>query len=81
MYEGWKNKATWNVALWLNNDAGLYQSAIDFMGSYTGKTPYIDWVDAAGLRNARTPDNFKFVSKALDYKALNEMFKKDFMGV
>ena len=76
MYEGWKNKATWNVALWVNNDAGLYQSAIDFMSNYTGKTPYIDWVDYAGLRYDRTPDNFKFAGKALDYKALNEMFKE-----
>ena len=80
MHNGWKNKATWNIALWVNNDEGLYKSIIDFMSNYTGKTPYIDWIDAAGLRNARTPDNFKFAGKALDYKALNEMFEEDFVG-
>lgn len=79
-WNGWKNKSTWNVALWINNDAGLYQSVIDFMSDYTGKTPYIDWVDYAGLRSDRTPDNFKFVSQALDYKELDAMLKEDFMG-
>ena len=74
---GWKNESTRNVALWVNNDEGLYKSIIDFMSNYTGKTPYIDWVDYAGLRSDRTPDNFKFVSKALDYKALNEMFENE----
>ena len=24
-YEGWKNRATWNYMLWLNNDYGMYQ--------------------------------------------------------
>jgi len=26
-YNGWKNWATWNVALWLGNDEGLYKIA------------------------------------------------------
>lgn len=27
-YQGWKNYPTWAVALWLDNDRGLYESAI-----------------------------------------------------
>ena len=26
-YNGWKNHATWNVALWINNDQGIYEFA------------------------------------------------------
>ena len=26
-YNGWKNYETWNVALWLQNDEGLYNMA------------------------------------------------------
>jgi hypothetical protein len=30
-YNGWKNIATWNVALWINNDPDLYSGAVVFM--------------------------------------------------
>lgn len=28
-YNGWKNWQTWNVALWLGNDEGLYRAAVE----------------------------------------------------
>jgi len=30
-YNGWKNWATWNVALWLGNDEALYKMARRFV--------------------------------------------------
>ena len=27
-YNGWFNRATWNVALWLGNDEGVYRAAV-----------------------------------------------------
>ena len=27
-YNGWSNYETWNVALWIGNDAGLYELAM-----------------------------------------------------
>ena len=49
-YNGWKNYQTWNVALWLGNDEGLYLMAVEFMRDrairYTdidGNIPADDW--------------------------------------
>ena len=39
-YNGCKNRSTWNVALWIDNDESMYNSAVSFMNKYKGKTPY-----------------------------------------
>jgi hypothetical protein len=75
-YEGWKNYATWNVSLWLNNEYGIYQGAVDFMKDYKGKRPYIDFCIYSGLDVQSTNDRIKWVSDQLDYEALNEMMRE-----
>jgi len=78
-YNGWKNYQTWNIALWINNDEGLYNSAIDYMRNVykgTGKCPYNYFINYAGLKGQRTPDNVSYSGTRLDYKALNEMMKE-----
>lgn len=37
-YNGWKNRATWNVALWLGNDEGMYLDAVETVRRYKAKS-------------------------------------------
>jgi hypothetical protein len=83
-YNGWKNRQTWNVALWINNDEPLYRSAVEYMKKHgtserTGnpsKAPYIGFIRRNGLENERTPDGISFSGSRLDYAALNEMMRE-----
>ena len=77
-YNGWKNYQTWNVALWIGNDEGLYRAAVDYAGrvKLRGKRPsYSGFVASAGLIGERTPDNVSFTGSRLDYAALSEMVR------
>ena len=71
-YNGWKNRQTWNVSLWIANDEALYREAVAFMQTYRGRFPYTAFVKNASMDKDRTPDNIGWLSTRLDYKALNE---------
>lgn len=78
-YQGWKNRATWNVALWVNNDYGLYQSAVEYVKrrKALGKKPsWGGFCKSTGLEYDKTPDGFKFYSTKLDFKALSAMLNE-----
>ena len=65
-YNGWKNWATWNVALWLGNDAGLHKEARRCVR-------YADLVDRLeGMERFRTPDGASYNDPDLDTYALDE---------
>lgn len=73
-YNGWKNYETWNIALWINNDYGLYTAARNFMQAYKGRKPYKDFVaEMFGYYPKRTPDGVRYMNDVLDYRALNSM--------
>lgn len=71
-YNGWKNRETWNVALWIGENP-LYTEAVAFVKDYKGKQPYVDFLESCGLDTQSTPDSIRYVSEALDYERLNEM--------
>lgn len=78
-YNGWKNRQTWNVSLWINNDEYLYNLAVKFMNDSQipdYRKTYKRFIICSGLAEDRTPDNIKFLGTRLDYKALNEMMKE-----
>ena len=75
-YNGWKNRQTWNVALWISNDEPLYRAAVEFMSEKLPQRTYKEFIDVyMGLGKAKTPDGIHWISEALDYTALNEMMR------
>lgn len=75
-YNGWANRATWNVALWIGNDEPLYRAAVDFMNRYKGRQPYRHFIASMGMGDERTPDGFKYGGQKLSYKELNDMMRE-----
>jgi len=76
-YNGWKNRQTWNVSMWINNDESMYRSAVKFMEDNPDpKNPYMAFIINQRLTEERTPDKIAYISSRLDYKALNAMMKE-----
>lgn len=80
-YNGWKNRQTWNVSLWINNDEWLYRQASSFMNlpfksNYQKRCSYVSFIKYISADDERTPDNIKWLGSRLDYKALNEMMNE-----
>ena len=67
-YNGWKNHATWNVALWIQNDEGLYNFA-------TESASYQDFVSDMRVYfdSVETPDKVAWNDSALDIDRLDEL--------
>jgi len=71
-HHGWKNWATWNVALWLGNDEALYKMARRFVN-------YKDLAQAlVDSGTPRTPDGARYADPDLDTYALDEWLMDEF---
>jgi len=71
-YNGWKNWATWNVALWLGNDESLYKMARRFVNY---KDLAQELVDCGA---PVTPDGASYTDPDLDTYALDEWLMDEF---
>ena len=78
-YNGWKNRQTWNVALWIGNEEPLYQSACDYVKrcrSAKRRVTYRTFANSAGLAGDKTPDGIAWTGIRLDYRALSAMLNE-----
>lgn len=70
-YNGWKNWATWNVALWLGNSEALYKIA----RRCVRYTDLVDRLEEAGV--FKTPDGASYNDPDLDTYALDEWLMEE----
>ena len=77
-YNGWANYETWNVALWIGNDEGLYREAVRFMrrDGASSRKPYSDFIEYAGMSGEKTADGVKWDGSRLGLRELNTMMRE-----
>lgn len=76
-YNGWKNYETWNVALWIGNDEGLYNAAKEFVQTHKVGPIYRRFAEFLGeLGITQTPDKVHYLGKGLCYSELNAMMRE-----
>ena len=71
-YNGWANYETWNVALYINNDYGLYTMAKEIAenGGTYGDFCYL----MADCGSYKTPDGVSWTDSKIDGMEVNEVF-------
>ena len=66
-HNGWENYETWNVALWLQNDEGLYNLA-EVAGNYED---FVDALEACSFNSLKTPDGVSFKDPKVNVIQIN----------
>lgn len=70
-YNGWKNYETWNVALWMNNDEGLYE-LVQIVANMEGDYDSFASIMLNDFGTETTPDGVTWDHPTLDYAALTQ---------
>jgi len=77
-YNGWTNRQTWNVALWIGNDEGLYHFAKDCAKRCDeDESPYeLFREEMRELGSVETPDHVAYNDSNLDIDELDDMMRE-----
>ena len=74
-YNGWTNKATWSVALWIGNDEFLYNTAkacVEYVGK--DETPYDKFIRCQfNVANFTNGDGIEWDDNTINREEINEM--------
>lgn len=73
-YNGWANHATWNVALWIGGDEGLYEFAKG-CEDYKDFAQQLKEVSGDSAIGYQTPDGVAWNDSGLDIAELDEMIQ------
>ena len=76
-YNGWKNYETWNVSLYINNEYGMYMTALDWVKDRLWNKEEVKYDDFRYTLNSlygdKTPDGVWWDDDTLDHEELSEM--------
>ena len=73
-YNGWANYETWNVALWIGNDEGLYHWARNYR--HSGYERLSEALVQFSNYGPTTPDGVRWDDDSLDIVELDEMLEE-----
>lgn len=71
---GWTNYQTWNVALWIQNDEGLYEAALQYQNSNIPYREFVAELNELGI--TKTPDGVEWLDWRVNVPELNEMIQE-----
>ena len=71
-YNGWSNYETWNVALWIGNDEGLYNLAKECK-DYAEFREQMEEINHFDKIAYRSPDGVAWNDSGLDVRELDEL--------
>ena len=79
-YQGWTNYGTWNVALYINNEYGMYMTALDWVKHQLWYDASVDYDifrhTMTELFGDKTPDGVSWNDQCLDHQELSEMLQE-----
>ena len=79
-FQGWTNYGTWNVALYINNEYGMYMTALDWVKERLWDDQSVDYDifrhTMTELFGDKTPDGVSWNDECLDHQELSEMLQE-----